>query len=368
MLPLQQVSNTAANVSTAASSNSTTWCHYKTFCSPVDPCGQREVTTAAWVGVGLFAFVVVGAIYRLIVASLGRSNKRTKVFYFLVVLCAACEIVSQVALGFCGAPTHYSFPFHLLSEQLLLVSFSIIVAMWSAIICTRRRTCVIWAFGVLNFIGVAFTIVVAVICFNSNMPRFRGDNCTNYTLGSFEDCAYNFQAVFLVNSQCLLTVAIVGSGFFYCRAKQYRKPALRSQHGNRQSCTSRCDEGRDGTAARLFLAIIICAVCFMLRVVMEALAYSHHRSNDAWINMVTWYVLAYWTPTAPPCVCMLFVMRLQKQYTRAAAQHLLEDPAQRGSSMSTGTDSDAGIVEYYNYRRGSDSLSSTGTNSSAGYH
>ena len=103
----------------------------------------------------------------------------------------------------------------------------------------------------------------------------------------------------------------------------------------------------------------------MLRVVMEILAFAQigSRSNDDWISLVLWYILAYWMPTAPPCVCMLFVMRLQKQYTRAAAQHLLEDDA--GRTLSAASDA-SGIGEYYNYRRGSDSLSSTGT-ASSGY-
>jgi hypothetical protein len=77
-------------------------------------------------------------------------------------------------------------------------------------------------------------------------------------------------------------------------------------------------------------------------------------------------------PTAPPCVCMLFVMRLQRQYSQASAQHLLEEPTVMsrtgGDSDSVGSglsDTSGGIGgEYYNYnRRESDSTTSTGTRS-----
>ena len=340
------------------------WCLSSHYCNAADGCGQITVVPTAWVGVALFGFVVVFSLYRFIAASCGRSNTRTKIFYVLVVLCSMCEIVSQISLGLCGAPTHYSFPFHLFSEQLLLVSFSIIVAMWSAIMCHRNRGCVMWSFVCLNGIGIAFTIYVAIVCFTTNMPFFRGDFCNASMPFDFNACSYNIQAMYLVNSQFLLTVAIVGSGFFYCHAAQRRKQSFdygRFDAARRRTCASLCDDGRDGTATRLFSAIVVCALCFMLRVCMEITTYAEGRSKDAWISDQLWYILAYWMPTAPPCVCMLFVMRLQKQYKRAAAQRLLEDDA--GRSLSA-CDSESGIGQYFSshlYRNRDDSMSSTGT-------
>ena len=190
---------TTWNTTTAARPYNETWCLSSSFCP--DPCGPAPNSTEpmagiGWAGFGLFSCIALGSLYRFTAACVGRSNRRTKIFYFLVVLCAACEAVSQTALCFCGAPTRYSVPFHLYSEQLLLVSFSIIVAMWSAIICARNRKCVMWAFGILNFVGVTFTAYVCWVALNFGVPFWRGDDCPSiWNTTNFAACAYSIQVV-----------------------------------------------------------------------------------------------------------------------------------------------------------------------------
>jgi hypothetical protein len=398
------------NATSASPSPPPIQCHNSSFCAWDYPCGTLRVTYLGWVGTCIFGLIAVGALYRFVVASCGRSTVVAKLFYLLVMLCAACESISQLGLAMCGAPTRAAFPCHLFSEQLLLVSFSIIVGMWSTIICARNRKGIMWAFSLLNAVGVTFTAYVTSICVTHNMSFVEGDECKWGKL-SFDACAYNIQAIILVNSQFLLTVAIVGSGFFYCRAKQHRPSSAKMKKRRRGDSSAEeslasadhskssnyggvgggggdgggadggehtggggaglvcwrllCDQGRDGTATRLFTAIVVCAVCFTMRVVMEVTTWAISRSDDAWIADYTWYILAYWLPTAPPCVCMLFVMRLQKQYSTAAAldSTVLDDATTvHGRSDS---DSEAGFGQYYN-RHGSDSCSSTGT-ASSGY-
>ena len=49
------------------------------------------------------------------------------------------QIVMQAGLILCAAPSNISFACHIMSEQMLLVSFSMVVLWWSTTICRQRK-------------------------------------------------------------------------------------------------------------------------------------------------------------------------------------------------------------------------------------
>lgn len=242
---------------------------------------------------------------------------------------AFLEIVMQAGLIMCAAPSNISFACHIMSEQMLLVSFSMVVLWWSITICRQRKCLVTTLLVVLVLIQSAGAVLVIIYDVAFERKNFAG---------FLKTVEFKLQAVSLWTCMALLAVSMLVAALIstiWCRIPQSddAEDQAQQQAAKRFRCC-------------LSVTTLICAFCFLMRVVMGICAEHFGRADNSWIDAAMWYILCYWIPTAVPSVCMLILWRPNSNATRKQESAPVYG-RDRSTDMSPPTDTRRNTRDYY---------------------